>query len=50
MISDQLKDSLIEEIVKGLIGQGTEGLKPLVELVLNTAMKIERDQFLGAGA
>jgi hypothetical protein len=25
MISDQLKDSLVEEIVKGLIGQGTEG-------------------------
>ena len=49
MISDQLKDTLVEEIVKGLIGQGIEGLKPVVELLLNGAMKIEREQFLGAG-
>ncbi len=48
MISDQLKDSLIEEIVKGLIGHGTEGLKPV--LLMNAAMKIEREQFLGAAA
>ncbi len=50
MISDQLKDSLIEEIVKGLIGHGTEGLKPVLELLMNAAMKIEREQFLGAAA
>ena len=49
MISDQLKDTLVEEIVKGLIGQGIAGLKPVVELLLNGAMKIEREQFLGAG-
>jgi putative transposase len=48
MISDHLKDNLIEEIVKGLIGQGTEGLKPVLELLMNAAMKIEREQFLGA--
>jgi putative transposase len=48
MISDQLKDSLIDEIVKGLIGQGTEGLKPVIELLFNAAMKIEREHFLGA--
>ena len=49
MISDQLKDSLIDQIVKGLIGEGTEGIKPVLELLLNVAMKVEREQFLGAG-
>jgi transposase-like protein len=48
MISDHLKDTLIEEIVKGLIGQGPDGLKPVLELIFNSAMKIEREQFLGA--
>jgi putative transposase len=50
MISDHLKDNLIEEIVKGLIGHGTEGLKPVLELLMNAAMKIEREQFLGAAS
>jgi transposase-like protein len=49
MISDQLKDTLIEEITKQLIGQGTEGMKPVLELLLNTAMKVEREHFLKAG-
>ena len=48
MITDQLKDSLVEQIVKGLIGEGAEGLKPVLELLYNAAMKIEREQFLGA--
>ena len=34
MISDQIKDTLVDQIVKGLIGQGTEGLKPVLELLL----------------
>ena len=38
MISDQLKDNLIDQIVKGLIGEGTEGMKPVLELLLNVAM------------
>lgn len=50
MISDQLKNSLIEEIVKGLIGQGSDGLKPVLELIFNTAMKIEREEALGASS
>jgi transposase-like protein len=50
MISDSVKDSIIEEIFKGLIGQGTEGIRPVLELLLNTAMKVEREHFLGAGA
>lgn len=49
-MTDQLKDSIVEQIVKGLIGQGPEGLKPVLELLLNTAMKVEREQYLGAGA
>ena len=48
MSTDQVKSSLIEEITKGLIGQGTEGLKPILELLYNAAMKIEREQFLKA--
>lgn len=49
MISDQIKDSLLEEIIKGLVGQGQDGLKSVLELLFNSAMKIERDQFLEAG-
>ncbi len=48
MITDQKKDRIVEQIVKELIGQGTEGLKPVLELLLNTAMKVEREQFLEA--
>lgn len=50
MISDQLKDTLVDQIIKGLIGQGSEGLKPVLELLFNTAMKIERESFLGASS
>lgn len=48
MITDQLKDTLIDEIIKGLIENGTGGLKPVLELLFNTAMKIEREKALGA--
>lgn len=48
MISDQLKDTLMEQIVKELIGQGPDGFKPVLEALFNGVMKIERDQFLGA--
>ena len=48
MISDKIKDTLLDEIIKGLIGQGTEGLKPVLELLFNAAMKVEREQALGA--
>jgi transposase-like protein len=45
-----MNDTLVEQIIKGLIGQGTEGIKPVLELLFNTAMKVEREGFLGAGA
>jgi len=48
MITDQVKDTLIDQIITGLIGQGIEGLKPIVEALMNVAMKVERDQFLKA--
>lgn len=48
MISDQLKDTLVEQIIKGIIGQNEDGLKDVLEMLFNTAMKCERDKFLGA--
>jgi putative transposase len=50
MISDQIKDTLVDQIVKELIGHGEEGIKPVLELLFNAAMKIEREQFLGASS
>ena len=50
MISDRIKNSIVEEIVEELIGVGAEGLKPVVEKLFNIAMKVERDQYLGAKA
>lgn len=50
MISDQIQDSIVEQIIKGLIGQGAEGIKPVLELLFNVAMKVEREQFLKAEA
>ncbi|HLB58821.1 MAG TPA: IS256 family transposase [Bdellovibrionota bacterium] len=50
MISDQLKDTLVDKIIKGLIGEGTDGIRPVLELLFNTAMKVEREHCLGAGA
>lgn len=47
MISDQINDNLMEQIV-GLIGQGEGGIKSVLELIFNAAMKAEREQFLGA--
>jgi len=47
-ISDRFKDNVIEEIAKGLIDKGVNGLKPIIELLLNTSMKIEREHFLKA--
>lgn len=48
MVSDQVKDTVVDQIITGLIGQGEEGLKRVLELLFNTAMKVEREQFLGA--
>ena len=48
MITDRLKDTLVDEIIKGLIDNGTGGLKPVLELLFNTAMKVEREKALGA--
>ena len=50
MMSDRTENNLVEQIIQQLIGHGPEGLKPVLELLLNTAMKAEREQFLKAGA
>ena len=50
MISDQINNTLVDQIIKELIGQGMEGIRPVLELLFNTAMKVERDEFLGAAA
>lgn len=47
-ISDKVKDSVMEQITKELIEKGTEGLRPIVELLMNASMKIEREHFLQA--
>ncbi len=38
MSTDQLKDTLVDQIIKGLIGQGMEGVRPVLELIFNEAM------------
>ena len=50
MISSQIKDTLVNQIMKELIGGGTEGMKQVLEILFNAAMKIEREQFLGAAS
>lgn len=49
MISGQLNDTLVDQIIKELIGNGAEGVRHVLELLFNAAMKAEREQFLGAG-
>jgi len=50
MISDQIEDTLIDQIIDRLIGQGVDGMKPILEVLLNGAMKVERESFLGAAS
>jgi len=50
VISDQYNNTLIEQIIEGVIGQGSDGLKTVLELLFNVAMKVEREQFLKASA
>lgn len=48
MTSDSIKDTLMEEIIKGLVGQDGKGLESVLQILFNSSMKIERDRFLGA--
>jgi len=48
MITSQLENTLVDQIIKGLIEGGPEGLKPALELLFNAAMKTERERALGA--
>ena len=48
MISNQNNNTLIEEIMKSLISKNDDGLKVVLEILFNIAMKEERNQFLHA--
>jgi transposase-like protein len=50
MVPDRIKDTLVDEIMKALIGQGTDGISAVVTTLMNAAMKVEREEFLGASA
>lgn len=50
MISDQVNDTLMDQIIKELIEGGPEGLKPILELLYNTAMKLEREHHIKANS
>ncbi len=49
MTTDQNYDNAMEQIAEILILQGPEGMRPMLELLLNAVMRIERSQALGAG-
>lgn len=42
------KNNLLQKILEVLISEGVEGFKPILEWLLNEAMKMERSNFLGA--
>lgn len=44
-----IENRLLEDVLEALISGGTEGIRPVLEKLLNEAMKVERSQFLGAG-
>jgi putative transposase len=48
MTTDQKQDTPLSEILTVLIEQGADGFQSILEYLLNTCMKIERTQFLGA--
>ena len=51
MITDRMRDDiLINQIIKGLIGEGVEGIRPVLEALFNATMKIEREQALKAAS
>lgn len=48
-LTPETENSLLRGLMKVLIEQGVDGFKPVMEAMLNEAMKIEREQHLGAG-
>ena len=49
MISDQRKSNILMAVIEALSSSERDNMKPLLEAVLNAAMKAERDQALQAG-
>ena len=48
MITDQKNNNQIMEIAKELISQGLEGIGPILQVLYNEVMKIERSQAIQA--
>ena len=48
MTTSQEQSTPLSKILTVLIEQGSDGFRPILESLLNTCMKIERTQFLGA--
>ncbi len=46
----QSNHSVYDVIVEQLIQKGPEAMRPVLTMLLNEAMKVEREQFLGAAA
>lgn len=46
----QNNDNLIEKIMEQLNSEGTESFRQVLQVLLNTAMRLEREQVLGASA
>ena len=49
MTLEQTNDTLLLEIFDMLNIQGSEGWRPILELIFNKVMKLERNHALGAG-
>ena len=44
----QIEDNTHNDPIQLILDHGIDGLKPAIELLLNTAMELERAAFLGA--
>ncbi|MCP4090928.1 MAG: IS256 family transposase, partial [Gammaproteobacteria bacterium] len=44
----QSNNSVFDVVVEQLISEGPDAMRPVLTVLLNEAMKIEREQFLGA--
>ena len=44
----QTNNSVFDVVVEQLISEGPDAMRPVLTALLNEAMKIEREQFLGA--
>src|SRR6266496_4235092 len=48
-LAPEQENTLLRGMMKVLIEQGADGFKPVLEALMNEAMKVEREVHLGAG-